>query len=227
MQRQVGEPIAEVQWRPKPEDLKRHGLAQHRHLFADGPDPPGTVAGAGHLPGVDAQLVAVDVDHALPGAPLGETGVVGDENPFGAAALLAGFLDGDGRGPEGEAAGDAVLVGLHDVADGAHRFGHFDADRTDRGRAVERHGAGGEDGVLNAIFYQAEGGVDDAADGIVTHGRAEVERAVALVTVEPVAVVVVGVAGRRRGDRVGRRVDREVVERAEHAASPVQSLARA
>ncbi len=73
--------------------------------------------------------------------------------------------------------------------------------------------------MLDAVYDEAEGCVDDAADGIVTHRRAEVEGSVALVAVEPVAVVVVGVAGRRRGDRVGRRVDGEVVERAEHDSS--------
>ena len=46
-------------------------------------------------------------------------------------------------------------------------------------------------------MHEAEGGVDDAAHGIVAHRRAEVEVAVALMPVEPVAVVVVGVAGRR------------------------------
>ncbi len=145
VERQVGEAIPEVKRRPKPEDLQRHGLAQDRHLFAYGPDAPRAVAGAGHLGGVNEELVAVDGDRALPGAPLGETGVVGEQDPFGAAALLAGFLNGDGRGPEGEVAGDAVLVGLDDVANGPHRFGHLDADRSDRGRPVERHGARGED----------------------------------------------------------------------------------
>src|SRR5271166_1195679 len=221
---QVGEAIPEVQRCPEPEDLERHGLAQHVQLFADGPDTPRAVAGAGHLGGVDTELVAVDGDRALPGAPLGEAGVVGEQDAFRAAALLARFLDRDGRGPEGEVAGDAVLVGLDDVADRPHRFGHLDADRTARRRPVERHGARGEDGMLDAVYDQAEGRVDDAADGIVTHRGAEVEGAVALVAVEPVAVVVVGVAGRRCGDRVGRRVDGEVVERAEQESSRVSDL---
>src|ERR1700722_4382550 len=56
---QMGEPIPEVQRRPEPEHLESHGLAQNWDLFADRPDAPGAVAGARHLGGVDAQLVAV------------------------------------------------------------------------------------------------------------------------------------------------------------------------
>jgi hypothetical protein len=150
--------------------------------------------------------------------------VVSQQNPFRAAALLAGLFDGDGGSPEGEVTGDAVLVGFDDVADGPHRFGYLHADRSNRGRPVERHGAGGKDGMLDPVFDQAEGGVDDAADGIVAHGGTEVKVAVALVAVEPVAVVVVGVGGRRRGDRIRGRMDGEVVEWAEHGASLCSEL---
>ena len=56
--------------------------------------------------------------------------------------------------------------------------------------------------MLDSVLHQTESRVDDPADRVVAHGRAEVEAAVALVAVEPVAVVVVRVAGRRGGDRV-------------------------
>jgi hypothetical protein len=46
----------------------------------------------------------------------------------------------------------------------------------------------------------------------MTHCRAEVEAPVALMSVEPVPVVVVDIAGGGMGDRIGGGVDREVVE---------------
>ena len=133
---QVCEAVAEMQWRPEPEDLEWHGSANDLHLLTNGPDAPRAVTRARHLGGVDLQLVAVDGDGALPGAPLGQARVIGEQDALGRAALLARFLDGDGGGAEGQIAGDAVLVGFDDVADGAHRFDHFDAERPDGGGSV-------------------------------------------------------------------------------------------
>ena len=216
VQRQVGEAVAEVQRGPQPERLGQLHRPVGLDLGTDRAHAPRAVAGAGDLARVDAHLGAVDRDGALPRAPLGEAGVVHGQQALGGDDALAGLLDGDGRVAEGEVAGDAVLVGLDDVADGAHRVDHLEADGPDGGGAVEGHGTRGEHRVLDAVEHDAEGGVDDATHRVVAHGGAEVEVAVLLVAVEPVAVVVVRVAGGGVGDGIGTRVDRVVVERAQH-----------
>jgi hypothetical protein len=78
--------------------------------------------------------------------------------------------------------------------------------------------------VFHPVQYDAERGVDDTPHRIVTHGSAEVELALLLVAVEPVTVVVVRVARRRMGDRIGGRVDRVVVEWAQHVTRPPCSV---
>src|ERR1700722_1109227 len=185
VQCQMSEAIGEMQWRPEPEHLERHGLPDDLHLLTDGPDAPGAIPRARNLGGLDLQHVAVDGDGALPGAPLGQTRVIGEQDALGCASLLAGFLDGDGRGAEDQVARDAVFIGFDDVADGAHRFDHFDADRPDGGGSVGGHRAGGEYRVLHSVAHDAECGVYHAAHRVVAHCRAEVERAFAVMSVEP------------------------------------------
>jgi hypothetical protein len=70
--------------------------------------------------------------------------------------------------------------------------------------------------VLDAIDHDAEGGVDQAAVGIVRHSTGEEELAVAREPVEEVTVVVVRVGAGRVRHRVGGLVDREVVIGSEH-----------
>ncbi len=82
---------------------------------------------------------------------------------------------------------------------------------------IDRHAPGREDGVLDAVDDDAERGVDDAEHRVVPHRAADVEGAVALVSVEEVAVVVVGVRRRWRGHGIGVGVDRIVVPGCEHA----------
>ena len=135
-------------------------------------------------------------------------------------APLPRLLDGDRGRVERQVGRDAVLVRLDHVPDGAERFDDLDAEGTDRRRPVERHRTRPEHRMLDTVEHEAERRVDDPTDRVVTHRGAEVELAVALVAVEPVAVVVVRIAGRRVGDRIRRRVDRVVVERAQHGQRP-------
>src|SRR6476646_10056268 len=73
--------------------------------------------------------------------------------------------------------------------------------------------------VLLAVAHDAQAAVEDAEVRVQRGADAEVELAVVLVAVEPVAVVGVAVAGRGLRDRLRRLVDRVVVELAEHRAS--------
>lgn len=70
--------------------------------------------------------------------------------------------------------------------------------------------------MFHTVFDQTERRVDDSAHGVVAHRRAEVELPVALMPVEPVAIVMVGVGAGRRRDRLGGRMDGVVVKRSEH-----------
>src|SRR5438034_101134 len=76
------------------------------------------------------------------------------------------------------------------------------------------------EGVLLAVAHDAEAAVEDAEVRVQRGADAEVELAVVLVAVEPVAVVGVAVARRGLRDRLRRLVDRVVVELAQHGASP-------
>src|SRR5262249_42182980 len=77
--------------------------------------------------------------------------------------------------------------------------------------------------VLLAAADDAEAAVEDAEVGVQRGADAEVELAVVLVAVEPVAVVGVAIAAHRGRDRLGRLVDRVVVELAEHWGPPGES----
>ena len=219
VEREMREAVAEVQRRPHPERLRHAPGPVRLDALADGPHAPRPVTRAGHVGRVDAQLRAVDDDRAGPRAPLREPRVVHHEHTVVVDAALPRFLDRDRRRVEGQVRLDAVLVALDDVADRTKRFDDLDADRPDRRRPVERHRTGREHRVFDAVTHEAERAVHHAPDGVVAHRRAEVEVTVALVAVEPVAVVVVGIAGRRMGDGIRRRVDRVVVERAQHVVS--------
>src|SRR4029078_2516803 len=72
--------------------------------------------------------------------------------------------------------------------------------------------------VLLAVAHDAQAAVEDAEVRVQRGADAEVELAVVLVAVGPVAVVGVPVAGRGLRDRLRRLVDRVVVELAEHRA---------
>ena len=78
--------------------------------------------------------------------------------------------------------------------------------------------------VLLSVAHDAEAAVEDAEVRVQRGADAEVELAVVLIAVEPVAVVGVAIAGGGRRDRLRRLVDRVVVEFAEHCASPVVRL---
>ena len=95
-----------------------------------------------------------------------------------------------------------VSLSSIDDADAAHRLEHVDLERADAQvgrllrcapRRVER--------VLLAVAHDAEPAVEDAEVRVQRGADAEVELAVVLVPVEPVAVVGVAVAARGRRDR--------------------------
>jgi hypothetical protein len=109
------------------------------NLFANRAHAPGAIPCARNLGGVDLQLVAVDGDGALPGAPLGQTRVVSEQDALGRVSLPAGFLDADSGGAKIQVARDAVFVGFDNVADGAHRVDHVDTDRPDGGGSIGGH----------------------------------------------------------------------------------------
>jgi hypothetical protein len=68
-----------------------------------------------------------------------------------------------------------------------------------------------------ARLHRAERAVDHAPVRIDRHADAEIIRAVVGVAVEPRPVIDIAVAGRRMSDRLGRLVNRKIVERVEHA----------
>ena len=106
-------------------------------------------------------------------------------------------------------------------ADPAHRFEHLDLERPDAqvGR-LQRRASRRVEGVLLAVAHDAEAAVEDAEVRVQRGADAEVELAVVLVAVEPVAVVGVAVAAHGRRDRLRRLVDRVVVELAQHCGLP-------
>src|SRR5437879_2700562 len=73
--------------------------------------------------------------------------------------------------------------------------------------------------VLFAVAHDAQPTVEDPEVRIQRGADPEVELAVVLIAVEPVAVVRIPVAGGRLRDRLRRLVDRIVVELAQHGSS--------
>lgn len=70
--------------------------------------------------------------------------------------------------------------------------------------------------MLDTVQDDTEGCIDNAANRVVAHAGGEEERRISVMAVEPVPVVVVRITRRGMGDRVRRRMDRKVVERAQH-----------
>jgi len=69
---------------------------------------------------------------------------------------------------------------------------------------------------LDVYKRQAERSIDHTENRIVAHGPANVEGALALVGVEEVAVVVIGIARRWCRHRIGVGMDGEVIPRRQH-----------
>ena len=74
--------------------------------------------------------------------------------------------------------------------------------------------------MLDSINNNAECGIDHTTVRVVPHGAADKERPVAIATVEEVTVVMVGIGTDGLDDWIARLVDREIVERRDHGASP-------
>ncbi len=81
--------------------------------------------------------------------------------------------------------------------------------------------------VLLPIPDDAEAAIQDPTVGVEPHAYGEVELAVLSVAVEPVAVVDVTVAGGGVSDRLGRLVDRIVIESGEHQSLLLWMIGRA
>jgi hypothetical protein len=73
--------------------------------------------------------------------------------------------------------------------------------------------------VLVAVAHHAERRVDDPAIAVDAQRGGEEERSVARVPVEEVAIVEVAVAGGGMRERLGRLVDRMVVERMQQGSA--------
>ena len=172
-----------------------------------------------HASRIDGDRAIVDGDGAFPAAPLREARVLVDHDAVGRCVSLPGFLDHHRARSPREIGRECRLVRTDGEAEDPHRLDDLDADGSHPGRAVERHAARGEHRVLDAVDDDAERRVDHPEDRIVTHGATDEEGTIALVSVEEVAVVVVGVTRGRCGDRVGAGVDREVVPWREHGST--------
>ena len=214
--------VVPVEGCPQEERLGRTGRARREAGIrtADATEAPAAVLGAVDARRVDGDGRAVVRDLAFPLAELGEAGDVHDR-ATAVVPYLATLLDACGAGGEREVGRDAGVVVVDGNADAAHRFEHLDLERADAevgglqwraSRRVER--------VLFTVAHDAEAAVEDAEVRVQRGTDAEVELAVVLVAVEPVAVVGVAIAAHGRGDRLRRLVDRIVVELAQHCGPP-------
>ena len=116
-----------------------------------------------------------------------------------------------------------IPVSLSSMATRMRRIGsmHLDLERADaQVGGLERRATRRVERVLLAVAHDAEAAVEDAQVRVQRGADAEVELAVVLVAVEPVAVVGVAIAAHGRGDRLRRLVDRVVVELAQHCGPP-------
>src|SRR5262245_13430552 len=217
--------IGPVERRPQEEHLRRDLRRRAARVGnPDGPDPPGAVLGAEGAPRVDREA-APGVPHlALPAPELIEARGVHRGPP--APPRLAPLLDVRRARDPLEVAGDAGLVlGDHD-AQPLHRLLDVDAERAHLHlRRLARDAARGVEGVLLAVAHDREAAVHDAEVRIDGGADPEVVLAVLGVAVEPVAVVGVAVAGGGLRDRLGRLMDRVVVEAREHRAPPGRIVA--
>ncbi|CAB4692407.1 unannotated protein [freshwater metagenome] len=74
--------------------------------------------------------------------------------------------------------------------------------------------------MLDAIDDNTEGGIDHTTVRVVPHGATDEERSVTIATVEEVTVVMVGISTDGLDDWIARLMDREIIERSDHGASP-------
>ena len=74
--------------------------------------------------------------------------------------------------------------------------------------------------MLDAIDDNAECGIDHTTVRVVPHGATDEESAIAITTVEEVTVVMVGISTDGLDDWIARLMDREIIERSNHCASP-------
>src|SRR5690606_30981045 len=108
---------------------------------------PGAVAAAERRPRRELDPLAGDLERALPGAELGEAGVVEDE-PALLAAHEARLLDRGRARREAQIGGEAPVVARHLQAQGPHRLLDLDRDRADRERRAGPRLARGVQRVL-------------------------------------------------------------------------------
>ena len=199
-------------------DLGRRRAGRRR--IADRADPPAPVLGAVDARGIDAQRAPGVADLALPEAELVEARRLHAADA--ARDALEALLDVGGASDPAQLGGDAGLVVVDGDAQALHRLEDLELPRADLevGRLLGR-AARSVEGVLLAVARDREAAVHDLEVRIERGADAEVELALVLVAVEPVAVVDVAIARRGPGDRLGRLVDRIVVELREHRASEV------
>ena len=213
----VGAEIAPLDRRPEEEYLRQDAHRRATRLrLADGADAPRPILRAVDAPRIDGDAPAGVRDRALPAAELSEARRVHDDAAL-AAHRLPRLLDARRARREGERALDAGLVRRERDAHPAHRLHDLEPERADlRLAALGGRAARGVEGVLLAAAHDAEPAVHDLPVRVHREAQAEVELAVVREAVEPVAVVDVPIGGRGMRDRLGRLMDRVVVESREH-----------
>ena len=209
--------VLPVQGRPDEEELRRAAGRRTTDLgLADGAYAPGAVLGAVHRRGIHRHGLAGVADLALPAPELREARGVHHDAPAGLGGLAA-LLHARGARGKGQVAGDAGLVVVERDARHAHRLHDLDPERpAARVGWIGGRAARAVEGVLLAAAHDAEAAVQDAPVRVEAHGHAEVELPVVGVAVEPVAIVHVAITGGGVRHRLGRLVDRVVVQSGKH-----------
>src|SRR5262249_34744297 len=213
--------VGPVQRRPDERDPAHlAGRRTGRRGVADRADAPAAVLGAVDAGRIDAEGTAGVADLALPEAELVEARRLHAADASSHA--LEALLDVRRARDPAQIGADAGLVVVDGDAQAPHRLEDLELPRADLeigglpGRAPR-----GVECVLLAVAGDREAAVHDLEVGIERGADAEVELAVVLVAVEPVAVVDVAIARSGPCDRLGRLVDGIVVELGEHRTSVV------
>ena len=210
--------ILEVNRRPEPEELGGRLNGPQVVALTHRADPPGAVSRPENRRSCDLGPFTVDLDPPLVVPVLRESRQI-HERSGTQASEEAGLLDHPSPGVKRQVSAEPVLVLAHPNTQCPQRLDDLDLDGADtRIHALHPEGAGGEDAVLNAATYDAEGPIHDVEIRVDPERSREVELPRPVVPVEEVAVVEVPARPGVR-DGLGRLVDRVVVASAEHLVS--------
>ena len=216
----MGAAILPVDRRPQPEKLR--GLVATDAFFGlAGPAPaPASVLGPVSRLRADLLPTAIDGDVPFPAAELAETLHLGN----GAHVLLhviGRFLVRDGVGVEPQIAFETAVVGLDHDPHRPHRLDDLMTHRPgEKLGAVAGEVARGAETVLCPVLADdRDRAVHHLAVGVGGEGNADVEFAVEIIAVVPVARVHVALGRGHVGERLGGLVHRIVVECDQHGGA--------